>query len=227
MELYLNIKPPARDHISLSTYYFIFTPGCRISVKTDSQPTKPNATSLILVVILFAVSGIMSTYTYVLFIHGVGPLMPGILYTISTIILFSFMKVLPAEKPVTYYVFWMLLLWIVTLAMTLLSSYFVFLAGIGTSGASAVVSMLITSKFIKLLKIDRTKIFLIGSLPFIIADILTLVIRTDRKLVSLLMNSDLVIETLFTESIFFWQMITGITLYYTLRATDNGNKTAN
>src|SRR5688572_20269433 len=168
---------------------------------------------------LFMFSGLLSSYLYYQFQERGGVLFPGLLFTSSTILIFLLTKkVFTTKKVLTYYLL-MNLTYLVIWVLTMLSSWFAALGGIVTAGAGAIMTFILTDKFIVNIKYNKVHLFIIGGLAFLTTDILYFTIsnifeKTPIEYIFKVENSP---NTLFLEVFVFWHTLVGTKLFLTLR----------
>lgn len=179
------------------------------------------------VFVLFTACGAGSSYLFIYprtqfwMMHG-----PGILYTLSTVILFFIAGI--KLKPLK------LLIYLVAMHVTYMAAFFSTISsgatglffGIIFCGLGAMLTFIITRKLIQPFGFNMAKVFLCGAIPFILMDLILIINPIEYFLCSLLMipdeyNSSLDILGI---TLFFWQVIVGIVLYVHLTSE---NKTSN
>lgn len=175
--------------------------------------------NLLLSAVLFLFSGLLSAYLYYRLPENGGAFFPGLIYTSCTVLLFVRLKIVPSQKALLSYYLFMNLTWLLIWILTMASSWFAFLGGLLTTGAGAVISLMLTHKFIVPIKFERVHVFLLGSLAFAITDLLYMGEGTlyDKKPLEYFWGVTDEPVNLFTEAIIFWQLIIGLRLFLALR----------
>jgi len=118
----------------------------------------------------------------------------------------------------SYYLF-MNLTWLLIWILTLVSTWFAVFIGLVTTGAGAVISFMLTNKFIVPIKFERMHVFLLGSLAFAITDLIYMGNGPlyDKRPLEYLWGTNDQPAVLFTEAIILWQLIIGLRLFLALR----------
>ena len=111
-------------------------------------------------IILFLVSGGLSTYLYYSLQGKGGVYFPGLLYTSTTILIFLLTKKKIQTKNLLKYYFLMILTYLVVWLLTMASSWFVAICGPVTAGFGAIATFILTDKFITKIKYNKIHIFL-------------------------------------------------------------------
>ena len=170
---------------------------------------------------LFLFSGLASTYLYYKFNKTGGAFFPGLLYTSSTVLIFVLNKRMASIKNLLIYYGLMNLTYLAALLLTFLSSYFGAIVGIITGGMGAVVTFILTSKYILTLKFKKWSVFAFGGVAFLLTDILYFVFSSTYKRTPLeqIFQTDIVPSVLFAEVFIFWHLLVGIKLLFTMQET--------
>jgi hypothetical protein len=110
----------------------------------------------------------------------------------------------------TYYVIWVL---------TIYSSYLAFLIGIFTAGVGSLITFFLADKFISEISFNKRNVFIVGGLSFFVTDNLLFSWNYffDKPPVEYLLKLPFSNDTIYGESIFFWQLFVGIKFVLTLR----------
>lgn len=173
---------------------------------------------LIISIILFLVSGVLSTYLYYT-LHGIGgAIFPGLLYTSTTILIFILTKKDFQLKNLLKYFTLMLLTYLVVLFLTLLSSWFVVFCGPVTAGFGAIATFILSDKFITRIRYNRIVVFLVGGLAFVSTLILySIFSNTYGKMpIEYIFKVEIEPAMLFLEVFTFWHVLVGTLLFLTL-----------
>lgn len=168
--------------------------------------------------ILFLVSGGLSTYLYYSLQGKGGVYFPGLLYTSSTILIFLLTKKEFQTKNLLKYYFLMILTYLVVWFLTMVSSWFVAIGGPVTAGFGAIATFILTDKFIAKIKYNKVHVFLIGGLAFLITDILYFTFSNtyDKTPIEYIFKVEIQPATLFLELFAFWHVLVGTKLFLTL-----------
>jgi hypothetical protein len=169
-------------------------------------------------IILF-ISGLLSSYLYYAFWNYGGIFFPGILYTSSTLILFALCNIPLKIKEISIYYFLMMLTYLVVWLATLLTSWFAFLGGIITAGSGAVVTFMLTNKYIIKFCYDKTTIFIYGGLSFLFIDILGWIF--EKGPIEYFFNIEGSVETIFGDVFIIWHLIVGMALTLILKKSEH------
>jgi hypothetical protein len=173
---------------------------------------------LSITLILFLVSGVLSTYLYY-YLQGKGGIyFPGLLYTSTTILIFLLTKKEFQTKNLLKYYFFMVLTYLVVWLLTMLSSWFVAICGPVTAGFGAVATFMLTDKFIAKIKYNKVHVFIIGGLAFLLTDILYFTFNNtfDKTPIEYIFKVEVEPATLFLELFSFWHVLVGTKLFLTL-----------
>lgn len=178
----------------------------------NSETNKPGVILFksVLAFLLFLLSGIASTYLYCRFYHQGGGIIPGLLYTSATVLVFTLFNIKINTGRIAVYYVLMVLTYVLIWFLTLFSSWFAAIVGIGTAGAGAVLTFMLVNKYILTIKYERVIIFSLGGLAFLITDILNMAFQ--KSPVEMIFKFSNSIETVFTEVFVCWQLIVGIAL---------------
>jgi hypothetical protein len=181
-------------------------------------PDKPSFFKLTISVVLFLVSGLLSTWLYYHFSQTWGIIAPGVLYTCTTVLIFLLTKKKLQLQSLTTYCTLMILTYLVVWAVTMFSSWFVVACGILTAGAGAVATFMLANKFITKIPVSTGRIFITGGLAFLVTDILyyTFSYTFGKKPIEYLFNARNDPETLLIELFVFWHVFVGTRLFLTL-----------
>jgi hypothetical protein len=169
-------------------------------------------------IILFLVSGGLSTYLYYSLQGKGGVYFPGLLYTSTTILIFLLTKKKIQTKNLLKYYFLMILTYLVVWLLTMASSWFVAICGPVTAGFGAIATFILTDKFITKIKCNKIHIFLIGGLAFLITDILYFTFSNtyNKTPIEYIFKVEIEPATLFLELFTFWHALVGTKLFLTL-----------
>ena len=173
---------------------------------------------LFISIILFFVSGLLSTYLYYSLQGKGGVYFPGLLYTSTTIIIFLLTKKEFQTKNLLKYYFLMILTYLVIWLLTVLSSWFVVLCGPVTAGFGAIATFILTDKFITKIKYNKIHVFIVGGLAFLLTDILhlTFINIYDKPPIEYIFKVEVEPAALFLELFAFWHVLVGTKLFLTL-----------
>jgi len=185
---------------------------------TKKKPGK-NLLLDLLIIFLFALSGLLSTYLYFVFSDSGGYLLPGLLYTSITVLVFVLLRIPFKARNITIYYSLMFFTYLFIWLITLISSWFGFIIGIITAGTGSMISFYITNKFIIEISYNRNRVFAWGSLAFLLTDILYW--SGESSFVSDLLGLEPEPMMLFGEVFFFWHLIVGLNLLHILRKNQN------
>jgi hypothetical protein len=102
--------------------------------------------------------------------------------------------------------------------LTILSSWFGAILGIATAGAGAIITFMLTDRFITSIKYDKAHLFIIGGLAFFITDILYIIFSDafDKTPIEYIFKVETSPNTLFLELFVFWHTLVGTKLFLTL-----------
>lgn len=170
---------------------------------------------------LFLFAGLASTYLYYRFNKTGGAFFPGLLYTSSAVLILALTNRVTSIKNLLIYYGLMNLTYLAALLLTFLSSYVGALVGIITGGAGAVVTFILTSKYIVNIKFRKLVVFMLGALAFFVTDLLYLFFSStyDATPIESIFQADISPSTLFCEVFVFWHVIVGTKLFLTLQET--------
>lgn len=173
---------------------------------------------LFISIILFLVSGGLSTYLYFSFQGKGGVYFPGLLYTSTTVIIFLLTKKDFQAKNLLKYYFLMTLTYFIVWLLTMLSSWFVAICGILTAGFGAIATFILTDKFITKIKYNKVHVFIFGGLAFLITNILYFTFSNtyDKTPIEYIFKVKIEPATLFLEFFPFWHILVGTKLFLTL-----------
>lgn len=177
----------------------------------------------ILGIIIFLTTATISVYYYFVPPPGITELLPGLLYTSATIIVFVlFRRTAPIINFLLYY-FLMIVTYYAIWIITIYTSYFAFILGIVTAGIGAWITFILTEKLITKTPFNRRNVFIIGGLSFLVTDIVRFSYSDDSKsIVDYIFNIAPSTDAIYGEVIFFWQLFVGIKLVLILRkGSDN------
>ncbi len=168
---------------------------------------------------LFLCSGIVSIYLYLLLNGLGGSIFPGLLYTSATVVLFLvFNKKFSLGNLMAYYVL-MNILYVTMYFATFYSVTAGFLVGIFTAGIGAIVSFILTNRFITSIEFSKVEVFNIGASAFIVTDLFhfSLIHFFDRAFTEIAFGIEQAPSTLFCEVFLFWHLFVGVRLILALR----------
>jgi hypothetical protein len=173
---------------------------------------------LFIAIILFLVSGGLSTYLYYTFQGKGGVHFPGLLYTSTTIIIFLLTRKEFQTMGLLKYYFLMISTYLVVWLLTMLSSWFVVICGPVTAGFGAIATFVLTDKFIAKIKYNKLHVFIIGALAFVLTDVLYFTISNtyDKSPIEYIFEVKIEPATLFLELFAFWHVLVGTKLFLTL-----------
>jgi hypothetical protein len=169
-------------------------------------------------ILLFLLSGLASTYLYFQFNKAGGAFFPGLLYTSSTILIFVLTKKVASTKNLLIYYVLMNLVYLSAVLLTFLSSYAGAVVGIITGGVGAVLTFMLTSKYIVNIKFRKLTVFMLGGLAFLLTDLLYLIFSStyDKTPLEIIFALDISPGTLFAEVFIFWHLLVGSKLFLTI-----------
>jgi hypothetical protein len=184
----------------------------------SSKHGKHFLTRLFIAVLLFLYSGVLSSYLYYQFQTTGGVFFPGLLYTSSTLILFVIINQLPKTRKLLIYYLLMNLTYLTLLFLTFLSGYFSSLVGIVIAGTGAILTFMLTDKYIVRIKYNKLILFLLGGMSFLITDLLYYIFsaRFEQTPLERIFHANVTPSSIFSEVFVFWQTIIGIKLYLTI-----------
>ncbi|HVX51524.1 MAG TPA: hypothetical protein VHB48_15280 [Chitinophagaceae bacterium] len=170
-------------------------------------------------VILFMLAAITSTYLYVNSKMSFTIISPGIIYTSTTILVFVITRKITSILSLLLYYCLMITTYFLIWIATLYSAFFAFIAGILTAGAGALISFALADKFVTRLSFSKRNIFIIGAASFLITDIFIFSFSNafDKSPIQYIFNLEYSDRTLYAEVIFFWQLLVGAKLVFTLQ----------
>jgi len=179
---------------------------------------KSYSSKLFISIALFLVSGILSTWLYHNLQGKGGIYYPGLIYTTTTVVIFLLTKTPFEIKNLTIYYFFMIVTYLVIWLLTMLSSWFAAIFGILTAGGGAIITFMLTDRFIKKIKYNRVHLLIIGGLAFVITDILYFIFSNTfgKTPVEHVFKVDNPPATLFLEVFVFWHVLVGTKLFLTL-----------
>lgn len=177
-----------------------------------------NIFKLFIAIILFLVSGGLSTYLYYTLQGKGGVYFPGLLYTSTTIIIFILTKKDFETKKILQYYFSMLLIYLAIWFLTMLSSWFAIICGPVTAGFGAFATFTLTDIFIVKIKYNKIYVFILGALAFLLTDLIYFIFSTtyDKTPVEYIFNAEIDSAVLFLEFFTFWHVLVGTKLFLTL-----------
>lgn len=178
----------------------------------------PYGLKLSLVVVLLSVSGLISTYLYFSLIEAGGEFVPGLLYTAATILVFWLTGTDYKRSTLWKYCGLMVLAYLAVWFVTLVSSWFVWIGGPITAGLGAILTLLITNKYIVPIRFSRMVAFLSGASAFVLVLIAYAYTgdRFDKTPLEYLFLIDVELNQLFCELFLFWHLIVGTHLFLLL-----------
>lgn len=169
---------------------------------------------LFIAIILFLVSGGLSTYLYYSLQGKGGVYFPGLLYTSTTVIIFLLTKKeFQTENLLKYYLL-MVVTYLVIWLLTILSSWFVVFCGPVTAGFGAIATFILTDKFITKINYNKAHVFIFGAIAFLITDILYFTF--DKQPIEYIFKVQVEPAILFLELFVFWHVLVGTKLFLTL-----------
>ena len=176
---------------------------------------------LFISILLFLVSGGLSTYLYYSLQNKGGVFFPGLLYTSTTIIIFLLTKKELQTKTLLKYYFLMILTYLIVWLLTVVSSWFVAFCGPVTAGFGAIATFILTDKFIAKINYNKVHVFVVGGLAFLLVDILyfTFSHTYDKTPIEYIFKVEIEPATLFLELFAFWHVLVGTKLFLTLSKT--------
>lgn len=190
-----------------------------VIIKTKTLPhDRLNILKLFISIILFLISGGLSTYLYYNLQGKGGVYFPGLLYTSTTIIIFLLTKKDFLAKNLLKYYSLMIITYLVVWLLTMLSSWFVAFCGPVTAGFGAIATFILTDKFIAKIKYNKVHVFILGGLAFLLTDILHFTFSNmfDKTPIEYIFKVEVEPATLFLELFAFWHVIVGTRLFLTL-----------
>jgi hypothetical protein len=168
-------------------------------------------------VIVFLLSGLISSYLYCKMYETIGVIFPGIIYASATIIVLIICKVpVKATSWLMYYVL-IVVIYLAMWILTMFSSWFAFLGGIITSGTGAILVFYITNRYIIKFHYSKSKVFIAGAIAFLIADILALSIQDPVMGFFVTPEDPSSIALLYADVFFHWHVIVGLIFIFTLK----------
>ena len=173
---------------------------------------------LFISMVMFLYSGVLSSYLYYQFQKTGGAFFPGLLYTSSTLILFVITNQVTKPRKLLIYYLLMNLTYLALLFLTFLSGYFSGLVGIITAGTGAILTFMLTDKYIVRIKYNKLILFLLGGMGFLITDLLYYIFtaRFEQTPLERIFHANVSPGSLFSEVFVFWQTIVGIKLFLTV-----------
>jgi len=169
-------------------------------------------------ILLFVITGALSTYFYWSLQETGGVFFPGLLYTTTTILIFLLTgKKFPIGNFLKYY-FSMVLTYLVVWFVTMASSWVVMFCGPVTAGLGAVATFVLTDMFITKINYKNSHIFIIGALAFVMTEILYFIFSGtyDMAPIEYIFKVDIEPVMLFQELFLFWQVMVGMKLFLTV-----------
>lgn len=100
-----------------------------------------------------------------------------------------------------------------------MTSWFAFLGGIVTAGAGAILTFILTDKYIIKFSYDKTRIFIYGGLAFLIIDLISWTF--EKTPIEYFFKIEGSLDTLFGDVFIFWHLIVGMTLTLTLKKVEH------
>jgi len=164
---------------------------------------------------VFLLSGIASCYLYCLLPDKGGVFLPGVIYTVATLLFFWTAGIRMERRSATMYFFLMNATYLGMWFLTMVSSWFVFIGGIITAGTGAILTFILANKHIVKFSFDKTYVFIFGGLAFLLTDILYW--SFDKVPTEYFLKLERSPETLLAEVFIFWQLIVGAMLVLLLR----------
>lgn len=169
---------------------------------------------LFIAIILFLVSGGLSTYLYYSLQGKGGVYFPGLLYTSTTVTIFFLTKKEIQTKNLLKYYLLMIVTYLVIWLLTMLSSWFVAFCGPVTAGFGAIATFILTDKFITKINYNNAHVFIFGGIAFLITDILYFTF--DKQPIEYIFKVQVEPAVLFLELFVFWHVLVGTKLFLTL-----------
>lgn len=167
-------------------------------------------------IILYLLTGLASAHFYDQ-VEG-GALMPGLLFTSATIIVFVLTGISFRIRNLLWYYTAMYAAYVCAFYLTFLTAWFAFMTGILTGGLGALATFWLTNRYIKKISFNVMRVFISGALAFIINDVLLIAPVADLIRPIYVIDSDL--NTMFAGTFLFWQAIVGINLLLALQRKD-------
>lgn len=167
-------------------------------------------------IVLYLLTGFLSAYLF----HRpddsgtVAYLMPGLLFTSATVIVFVLARTAFSTNILLWYVA-MYATYFCVLLITLLSVWFAVIVGIATCGLGALATFWLTDRYIRKMSYNKGRAFISGALAFILNDLLTLTPAFDFLMSFFKIDHN--INTVFAGTFLFWQSIVGIKLLLALK----------
>ena len=103
--------------------------------------------------------------------------------------------------------------------LTFICSYLGLLTGIISGGLGALITFYLTNKFIVPIKYNKSTLFILGGLAFLVTEILQIIFNStvDKYPFEYFFKIESSVMTIFGEVFIFWQTIIGTKLFLTLQ----------
>ena len=156
---------------------------------------------------IFLFSGIVSFYFYCNNPNERGIILPGLIYTSSTILVFILSGLDLKKSNILLYYLLMMVTYLAIFFLTWMSTFFAAFVGIITAGLGACISLWLVKKFVSDLSFDGITAAIFGALGFVCTDICGLV--SERQSAYYFFKVEDEVDVVFAEIFFFWQFFVG------------------
>lgn len=181
---------------------------------------KNNWLVLIISIIVYIIAGNLSSYLWKKqeYAINLNVLLPGLIFTGASIFIFVLNRIeCKPEKWLTFYIT-MCFTYMIVYSVTLMTAWIYFLAGIFTGGVGALATFMLMDSLIIKIAFSKKKIFIWGSLAFVIHDIF-LIQPLDKWVEHLSAYPFMGMPADFYGNvIWLWQVIVGTKLALTIHA---------
>jgi hypothetical protein len=171
-------------------------------------------------IVLYLLTGLASAYLYHQSPGGpsVESLMPGLLFTSATVIVFILTGTVFRIRNLLLFYAAMYAAYVFVFYLTFFSTWFGFIIGISTGGLGAFLTFWLTDRFIKPISFSLMGVLITGGLAFIINDLFLIAPVAD--FIRPLYVIDNGVNTMFAGTFLLWQAIVGIKLLRALRRSN-------
>jgi len=175
---------------------------------------------LMLAVGFFVLSGLTSSYIFHLSEEKLvwNSLVPGLLFIVAALILFSLLHVVFDKFRLTIYCVTMYLTYLIVFFLTFYSSTLGTITGIFTTGIGSYLTFRLTDKFVIKIRYNATLAFILGGLSFVLNNLLLFDPITEW--IKPIYTVRGWIHTAFAGPFLFWQVMVGIGLVATVSKGD-------
>jgi len=167
--------------------------------------------------LLFLISGFISSFLYYTQLDCGGVFYPGILFTITTLLVFRILRIPLQRKRAVIYFILMNVVYLGMWFLTIFTVWVSFITGILTAGGGSLLIFKVINSYITKCSYSETVAFSLGGLAFLIVDILYWSFETAPMQYLVNVND---FEGTFGDVFIFWHSIVGTYLIFRLRKNE-------